>query len=123
MLRLTARYADMWNTGYLGKPETFQQPRSDMLAACEAVGRDPNSLQMTVLATLGYPDLGMPPNAEGSYLTGTAEEVVHALQGYESMGAAHVIFHMIPYRQEAFERAARIVEVYKMNVSGGKHAL
>jgi probable F420-dependent oxidoreductase len=113
MLRITARYADMWNHGYLGGPETFEKPLAEMRAACEEVGRDPATLQMTGLAFLGYPDLGMPPKFEENYLTGTAEEVAQALHGYEAMGMAHMMFHLVPYHQEAFERAAKVVEAFK----------
>src|SRR4030042_2355604 len=41
MLSLTARYADLWNTGYLGRPESLNQPRQEMMAACNEAGRDP----------------------------------------------------------------------------------
>lgn len=39
MLRLTAKYADKWNTGYLGQPDTLVKPRQEMLEACQETGR------------------------------------------------------------------------------------
>ena len=41
MLRLAARYADLWNTGYMGQPETIAEPMSRIEAACREAGRDP----------------------------------------------------------------------------------
>src|SRR4029079_4545265 len=41
MLRLTAQYADLWNTVYMGGPEAIAGPLAKMRAACEAIGRDP----------------------------------------------------------------------------------
>src|SRR5256886_3522739 len=34
MLKLTAQYADLWNTGYIGKPETLADRRTKLEAAC-----------------------------------------------------------------------------------------
>ena len=47
MLRLTARYADLWNTGYMGAPETMIKPMATIEAACHKVGRDPATLGIT----------------------------------------------------------------------------
>lgn len=46
MLRLTARYADMWNV--IGTPEEAKAANARMDAACEAEGRDPATLVRTV---------------------------------------------------------------------------
>ena len=41
MLRLTARWADAWNTAWFGRvDDTLRQRTSDLDAACDAVGRD-----------------------------------------------------------------------------------
>src|SRR5688572_21338365 len=40
MIKLTAQYADLWNTGYMGKPETMAEPLAKIRDACGAVGRD-----------------------------------------------------------------------------------
>src|SRR5262249_18329693 len=57
MLRLTAQYADLWNTGYMGKPETMAAPLARIDAACREVGRDPATLGITALIGLWFPDL------------------------------------------------------------------
>src|SRR5947209_7056846 len=38
MLKLTARYADLWNTGYMGKPETLAARRAKIEGACVRSG-------------------------------------------------------------------------------------
>ena len=48
MLRLTAQYADLWNNGYFGQPDQFIKTRQEMEEACQAVGRDPSTLGVTV---------------------------------------------------------------------------
>src|SRR5690242_8324253 len=57
MLRLTARYADLWNTGYMGEPETMVPRMALIKGACEAEGRDPASIGVTALIALWSPDL------------------------------------------------------------------
>lgn len=73
MLRLTARYADIWNTGYMGLPETMAGPFARINAACLEVGRDPATLGITALIGLWFPDLQprQPPFFDKP-LTGTA---------------------------------------------------
>lgn len=62
MMRLTAQYADMWNTAYLHHPDSLTEPLSKLHAACAEVGRDPSTIEITVLVALAYPDLVDPPN-------------------------------------------------------------
>ena len=38
MMRLTARYADLWTCTYLGDPARLAEPRARLAAACEAEG-------------------------------------------------------------------------------------
>ena len=40
MLRLTARYADCWNTAWLGHASALAERRAALEAACAAEGRD-----------------------------------------------------------------------------------
>jgi alkanesulfonate monooxygenase SsuD/methylene tetrahydromethanopterin reductase-like flavin-dependent oxidoreductase (luciferase family) len=49
MLRLTARWADAWNTAWFGGvDEVVRQRLADVDAACEAVGRDPGAIRRTI---------------------------------------------------------------------------
>lgn len=57
MLRLTAQYADLWNTGYMGKPDTMAEPLARIEATCREVGRDPATLGVTALIGLWFPEL------------------------------------------------------------------
>ncbi|MEO8470481.1 MAG: LLM class flavin-dependent oxidoreductase [Chloroflexota bacterium] len=72
MLRLTARWADAWNTAWFGRVEDRLTTRLDALRhACEAVGRDPASMRRTVGVRLHDPGdgaddaLGLDADAQG----------------------------------------------------------
>ena len=118
MLRLTAQYADMWNTAYLHRPASLNTPRAQLEAACADVGRDPATLDVTALVALDYPDLGDLPQVAEKYLTGSEEAVVAALHEYARMGVTHLMFHVEPYGAEALSRLAASVELYRQRETG-----
>jgi probable F420-dependent oxidoreductase len=114
MLGLTAKYADSWNTGYLGQPETLEKPRQEMLEACEQNGRDPKTMGVTAMIALHYPDLA--PDAtdfDVPPLSGTAEEVARAMLGYEQAGVQHIMLHLVPYNDETIGRLERSLHIYR----------
>src|SRR5215467_10967194 len=57
MLKLTAQYADYWNTGDTGPPETIKDRIVKIEAACREIGREPATLGVTALIGLWFPDL------------------------------------------------------------------
>lgn len=114
MLKLTARYADLWNTGYLGQAETLQQPRAEMLAACVEAGRDPASLGVTAMIAVHYPDLA--PEAadfDNPPLSGSAEEIAQAMLQYEQAGVEHIMLHLVPYNAESIGRLEHSLHIYR----------
>src|SRR5215469_12781877 len=87
MLKLTAQYADLWNTGYMGKPDTMAEPLAKITAACRAIGRDPATLGVTALIGLWFPDLqAKQPGFLDKPLVGTAQEIAAAMRGYADLG-------------------------------------
>jgi probable F420-dependent oxidoreductase len=121
MLGLTAKYADLWNTGYLGQPETLNQPRQEMIAACQEAGRQPSTLGVTAMIALYYPDLA--PEPPGGFdnppLTGTTEEIAQAMLKYEQAGVEHIMFHLIPYNQPSISKLEQSLHLYRQ-LSGEK---
>jgi alkanesulfonate monooxygenase SsuD/methylene tetrahydromethanopterin reductase-like flavin-dependent oxidoreductase (luciferase family) len=91
MLRLTAQHADAWN-GWLVRgqnhPDAIPPIRDTIDAACEAVGRDPATLQRTATVMVDLSP-GAPKSPTGP-LTGSAEEVADALRGFAREGISHV---------------------------------
>ena len=114
MLRLTAQYADQWNIGYLGRPETLADPRARIEAASREVGRDPKTLGITVLIGLWFPDLeSTKPAFLDEPLTGSAEDIAAAMHGYAELGVEHLMFQCEPYVPEAIERLTAALRIYR----------
>jgi probable F420-dependent oxidoreductase len=114
MLRLTAQYADLWNTGYMGKPETMVEPLTKIREACRAVGRDPATIGITALIGLWFPDLqANKPSFFEEPLTGTVEEIAAAMRGYAELGVQHIMFQCEPYSSEARKLLTEALQLYR----------
>jgi len=97
VMRLTARWADAWNVAWFGLPEDrFFQRRTDLHAACEAEGRDPATLDVTVgLVVDGESATGARPLPPGA-LPADVDAVASALDAWRDLGVAHVQVDMRP---------------------------
>ena len=114
MLKLTAQYADLWNTGYMGKPETFADRRTKIEAACREIKRDPATLGVTALIGLWYPELqAKKPGFFDNPLTGTVQEIATAIRGYADLGVQHIMFQVEPYTPEARLRLTEALQLYR----------
>ncbi len=104
MLQLTARYADSWNTAWLGLPSGLAERRTKLEAACVAEGRDPSSLAVTVGVSLQYHDPASPPEQvppADKVISGNADELAAGLRAYAEQGVAHLICTLDPLTPDA----------------------
>lgn len=116
MLRLTARYADRWNTAWHGRVDAIAANRAALEAACAEVGRDPATLQVTAGVSIAYPELGEVPAASGNpdkFLTGGPAAIAAGLRGYAEAGVGHVICAPYPMTPEALNRLGEALAVYR----------
>jgi alkanesulfonate monooxygenase SsuD/methylene tetrahydromethanopterin reductase-like flavin-dependent oxidoreductase (luciferase family) len=63
MLRLTAKYADMWNAWSVNQPASISPLRDAVDVACREVGRDPATLERTVSVMVDLPGWADHPQA------------------------------------------------------------
>lgn len=97
MLRLAARHADSWNAAWFGLPnERFHQRRAELVAACEAEGRDPATLELTAGLTIDAeaPAAGRP--IPGDALPPDVNAVARALDAWRDLGVGHVQVDLRP---------------------------
>jgi probable F420-dependent oxidoreductase len=114
MLKLTAQYADLWNTGYMGKPETMAERLAKIETACREIGRDPTTLGVTALIGLWFPDLqAKKPSFFTNPLTGTVKEIAAAMHGYAKLGVQHIMFQCEPFTPEARQRLTEALQLYR----------
>ena len=115
MLKLTAKYADIWNTGYMGRPETMAPRLAKVESACREIRRDPATLAITALIGLWFPDLqATKPSFLDNPLTGTTEEIAEAIRGYAELGyVKHIMFQCEPYTPESRQRLTEALQIYR----------
>ncbi len=113
MLRLVARYADMWNTVWLGDPAALDERLTRIHAACTDVGRDPSTLAITAGIEVHFPDLGDSKPMIENPLTGTSIELARTFQKYEQAGISHLIITHSPTTLRGLERLSEAVDAYR----------
>jgi probable F420-dependent oxidoreductase len=91
MLRLTAQYADAYNTDTVFSAARVTELWEGMRAACAAVGRDPATLELTSFTSVRILKDGESAQPNEQAIVGTAEEVAQALQEFADAGVTHLI--------------------------------
>ena len=109
MLRLTARYADAWNTAWFGLPgQRLGQRLAGLRAALQAEGRDPATLRRTVGMDC---ELADPGQTGGGSFAGPIDELARAIDAYERLGIDDLIVRLQPSTQPALDRLARAIKI------------
>lgn len=109
MLRLTARYADAYNTVWHTDTSRVVEMWGKVREACAAVGRDPATLELTAGVFVSFPETGA---GDGKAITGTDEEIATQLRAFAEVGVTHLIAIIKPSTTVAsIERFGRVVEV------------
>jgi alkanesulfonate monooxygenase SsuD/methylene tetrahydromethanopterin reductase-like flavin-dependent oxidoreductase (luciferase family) len=98
LLRLTAQFADAWNTTWLRDPTDIAPLRTAVDAACTAVGRDPATLARTACVYLDLPThtgrfSWSTPNPPQPL---TTEAAATLLRGFAAEGISHVMLWLDP---------------------------
>jgi probable F420-dependent oxidoreductase len=103
MLRLTARFADAWNTAWYGTPEEeVRKALADMDAALEAEGRDPSTLRRTVGVDVREPET---ESEQGVLL----EDLPAVFEAYRELGFDDVILGFESATERTLDRLERIL--------------
>jgi alkanesulfonate monooxygenase SsuD/methylene tetrahydromethanopterin reductase-like flavin-dependent oxidoreductase (luciferase family) len=88
MLGLVARWADAHNTAWYAMPDDrFFTVRDKLRAACEAQGRDPATVELTVGMMIGSEDKQVPANPGA---------VADAVSAWRELGVSHLICLALP---------------------------
>lgn len=108
MLRLTARYADAWNTVWHRNASDAAAKIAALDAACAEVGRDPGSIVRTAggnIALSGY------TGSRGNPMTGSHAEIAANLAEFRTAGFRHFVGGIDPCTPDAIREFAKVVSV------------
>ena len=108
MLRITARFADEWNTW--GTPETVADRTAAMEQACAAVERDPATVWRSAQALVFLTDdeeraAKVRENAPADRsLIGSSEQLIELMAGYQALGVDELIIPDFTLGRDTQER-------------------
>ena len=108
MLKLTALYADAWNTDWHHDADEVVPMIEVLDQACRDVGRDPNTIVKTAGSNIAMPGyLGVRLNP----ITGDTDTIAGAIDKFRKLGLQHYVAGIDPCTPTSLEQFARVIEV------------
>jgi alkanesulfonate monooxygenase SsuD/methylene tetrahydromethanopterin reductase-like flavin-dependent oxidoreductase (luciferase family) len=116
MLRLTAQFADAWNTCWLGRAGELSDRLTPIHEACAEVGRDPETLDVTVGQIVTFPGLADEDDFPGEtdrFLFADASSLAAEWSNFASQGVRHLIVWPTPYDPECLAQVTEALRTYR----------
>ncbi len=120
MLEIAARYADIWNAEWYSSADAVSPLRGDVDAACESVGRAPDTLARSIGMLIDAPGTisapqGVYSQADRLRITqpasGDAEELAAILLEMTAEGISHVQVWLEPNTPAGIQAFAPVLEI------------
>jgi alkanesulfonate monooxygenase SsuD/methylene tetrahydromethanopterin reductase-like flavin-dependent oxidoreductase (luciferase family) len=112
MLALTARFADRWNSVWYGLPtDEFRDERRRLAEACVAIGRDPESIEVSAGIQVFDPAQASANGPEK--IVGRAADIAAALRTWRDEGVTEVMCRMEPASVSLAEEICRAAEMFR----------
>jgi probable F420-dependent oxidoreductase len=109
MLRLTAQYADAWNTAWHTEKEQVGERYDRFKQACTEVGRDAAEVDLTVGVAVNLAEDAEKDGA-GKAITGSDQQIAQRLKQFAEQGTKHLIVALEPLSEGNIARFGRIAE-------------
>ena len=108
MMRATARFADQWQSAWFGRPDANYRTELDAFRmACEAEGRDPATVELTVGVNVGGDDPDDPR------LALDPAQIADGLAEWAALGVGHVQIVVTPTTPAGFETALEGIRSFR----------
>ena len=120
MLRLTAEFADAWNTCWLGRAEELPEKLAPLHEACVEVGRDSATLEVTVGQLATFPGLEQEWSDDSELTKATfsgAEDLAGEFQKFAELGVGHPIVWPTPRGPECLGLVAQALRIYRGGIA------
>jgi probable F420-dependent oxidoreductase len=110
MLRLTARYADAWNTAWYVEPDDRLGRRiAELDAALAGEARDRASLRRTVGIEVAGPDAAGPDGDDG--FRGSVDDLARLIDRYSALGIDDLIIGLNPRDRRSLDHLGRALRL------------
>ncbi len=102
MMRLTAKWADRWNSVWYGLPtDEFRDERAALHEALAAAGRDPGTIEVSV--GVAVKDSRTIDSNDGGGIRGTVDDIAEAFAMWEEEGVDEVMCRLEPPTPDVVE--------------------
>jgi alkanesulfonate monooxygenase SsuD/methylene tetrahydromethanopterin reductase-like flavin-dependent oxidoreductase (luciferase family) len=108
LMRLAAQYADAWNSDWQHDPSTLTPLLRQLDEACEAVGRDPQTLVRTTASNV---IMGEQTSGRPNPMTGSREEIADQIRAFRDLGLRHWVAGLDPCTPQTIEQFGRVIEM------------
>jgi len=113
MMKLTAQWADRYNTAWYGLPdEEFRGEMAKLRAACETLGRDPSEIEVSVGLTVLNDETAATRSGD-QYVKGPAEALAESLDVWRREGVTEVMCRPEPQTAEMYEMIVRAADILR----------
>ncbi len=112
MMSLIATWADRWNSVWYGLPtDEFRDERADLVAACAAIGRDLQGIEVSVGIVIQDPRTLDRNGAEA--IVGTADRIAQAFAAWSAEGVDEVMCRLEPPSTGVVEEIADAARMFR----------
>jgi probable F420-dependent oxidoreductase len=108
-MRRALELGDGWQPGW-SRPDQLAQELQDFRRVAERVGRDPKSVELSLLRPMQILDRGTDSRRP---LIGTPEQVAEDIHAYQQLGVTHLVFS---FRTRALSEALETIERFATQV-------
>ncbi|MCA9880922.1 MAG: LLM class flavin-dependent oxidoreductase [Thermomicrobiales bacterium] len=116
LIRLAAREADAWNACWLGRASDLPDRLAPFHAACADVGRDLDSIEVTVGALATFREVAdqvVYPGGPERFTYEDPEDLANEWRKYEEMGVKHLMVWFLPEGERTANLLAEALRLYR----------
>lgn len=120
LLRLAAREADAWNACWLGRAGELPEKLAPLHAACAEVGRDPQTLSLTVGQVVTFSEVAAGvefPGGVERFTFRDPADLADEWRRFAAEGVEHVIIWDMPAAQRTHALVTEALQMYRGMVS------
>jgi alkanesulfonate monooxygenase SsuD/methylene tetrahydromethanopterin reductase-like flavin-dependent oxidoreductase (luciferase family) len=116
LMKLTAEVANAWNACWLGRASELPEKVAPMLTACDEVGRDPKTLDLTVGQIVSFAGLDGQVESPGGterFAFNDPDDLAAEWRAYAEQDVRHMIIWPMPESDECIARITRALSLYR----------
>jgi alkanesulfonate monooxygenase SsuD/methylene tetrahydromethanopterin reductase-like flavin-dependent oxidoreductase (luciferase family) len=120
LLRLTAELADAWNTCWLPRASELPEKLAPLHAACADVGRQIDTLEITVGQIVTFPNLPQEmdfPEGNDKYTFSNSRELAAEWAAFSALGVGHMMVWATPRSDECLDLVTEALRIFRQDPS------